>query len=189
MDKHFPIFNRNKVKMSYRCTPNLARKISGHNSKIMNASKTDDIPERECNCRKKAECPVQGKCLQAGVVYQATINRQDGIVDTYIGLSEPPFKDRFRNHKSNFKTRNPKNATSLSKHIWKLQDQNIEHDVSWKIVSRAKPFNHVTNYCQLCTREKYFIIFKPEMASINARNEIAGPCLHKHNKLLKKSKS
>ena len=26
------------------------------------------------------ECPVQGKCLQAGVVYQATINRQDGIV-------------------------------------------------------------------------------------------------------------
>ena len=109
----------------------------------MNASKTDDIPERECNCRKKAECPVQGKCLQAGVVYQATINRQDGIVDTYIGLSEPPFKDRFRNHKSNFKTRNPKNATSLSKHIWKLQDQNIEHDVSWKIVSRAKPFNHL----------------------------------------------
>ena len=111
------------------------------------------------------------------------------IGDTYIGLSEPPFKDRFRNHKSNFKTRNPKNATSLSKHIWKLQDQNIEHDVSWKIVSRAKPFNHVTNYCQLCTIEKYFIISKPEMASINARNEIAGPCLHKHNKLLKKSKS
>ena len=196
MDKHFPpgnplhqIFNRSKVKMSYRCTPNLARKISGHNSKILNANKTDAMPARECNCRKKDECPVQGKCLQDGVVYQATISRQDGRVDTYIGLSEPPFKDRFRNHKSNFKTRNPKNATSLSKHIWKLQDQNIEYDVSWKIVSRAKPFNHVTNYCQLCTREKYFIIFQPEMASINSRNEIAGPCLHKHNKLLKKSKS
>ena len=43
MDKHFPpgnplnkIFNRSKVKMSYRCTPNLSRKISAHNSKILN---------------------------------------------------------------------------------------------------------------------------------------------------------
>ena len=90
---------------------------------------------------------------------------------------------------TNFKTRNPKNSTGLSKHIWKLEDQNIGYDVSWKIVSRAKPYNHVTNSCQLCTREKFFIIFKPEMASINERNEIAGPCLHKHSKLLKKSKS
>ena len=90
-------------------------------------------------------------------------------------------------HKSNFKTRNPKNATGLSKYIWKLQDQAIDFDISWKIVSRAKPFNHVTKVCQLCTREKYFIIFKPEMASINERSEIAGPCLHKHGKLLKKS--
>ena len=64
----------------------------------MNASKTDDIPERECNCRKKAECPVQVKCLQAGAIYQASINRQAELVDTYIGLSEPPFKDYFQNH-------------------------------------------------------------------------------------------
>ena len=198
MDKHFPpgnplnkIFNRNKVKMSYRCTANLSRKISGHNAKILKSNNNNNhqVPPKECNCRKKDECPVQGKCLQEGVVYQATVNRQDGKVDTYIGLSAPPFKDRFRNHKSNFKTRNPKNSTGLSKHIWKLEDQNIGYDVSWKIVSRAKPYNHVTNSCQLCTREKFFIIFKPEMASINERNEIAGPCLHKHSKLLKKSKS
>jgi hypothetical protein len=173
--------------MSYRCTANLARKISGHNAKILSSTQNNEEPKKECNCRKKDECPVQGKCLQAGVVYQATVTRQDDRVDTYIGLSEPPFKDRFRNHKSSFKTRNPKNATALSKHIWKLEDENVQFEVSWKIVSRAKPFNHVTNVCQLCTREKYFIIFKPEMASINSRNEIAGPCLHKHNKLLKKS--
>jgi hypothetical protein len=60
MDKHFPpgnplnkIFDRSKVKMSYRCTPNLARKISGHNSKILNANKTDAMPACECNCIKK----------------------------------------------------------------------------------------------------------------------------------------
>ena len=126
-------------------------------------------------------------CLQEGVVYQAKIERGDLKTDTYIGLTSTPFKDRWRNHKSNFKTRNPKNSTCLSKYIWNLQDQNIEHTVSWKIVSKAKPFNHVTGVCHLCIREKYFIIFKPEMATINDRNEIAGPCLHKHGKLLKKS--
>jgi hypothetical protein len=73
--------------------------------------------------------------------------------------------------------------------MWKLEDQNIGYDVSWKIVSLAKLYNHVTNSCQLCTGEKFFIILKLEMASINERNEIAGPCLHKHSKLLKKSKS
>ena len=197
MDKHFPpgnplnkIFNRSKIKMSYRCTPNLARKISAHNSKILNQNpeKEAEITTKlECNCRKKDECPVGNKCLQSGVVYQATIRRGDRKVDTYIGLSAPPFKDRWRNHNSNFKTRNPKNATGLSKYIWGLQDQNISYDISWKIVSRAKPFNHVTNVCNLCTREKYFIILKPEMTSLNKQTEISGPCLHKHSKLLANS--
>ena len=88
-----------------------------------------------------AECPVQGKCLQEGVVYQATIRRGGGAIDTYIGLTSTSFKDRWQNHRSNFKTRNPKNSTALSKHLWKLDDENVQYDVSWKIVSRAKPFN------------------------------------------------
>ena len=176
--------------MSYRCTPNLARKISGHNSKILKAYENGEGPlvEKDCNCRKANECPVEGKCLQKGVVYQATLRRGDGVIDTYIGLTSTSFKERWRNHKSNFKTRNPKNATALSKHVWRLQDSGIGYEISWKLVSRAKPFNHVTGVCHLCNREKYFIIFKPEMASLNERNEIAGPCLHKHSNLLKKSK-
>ena len=197
MDKHFPpgnplhqIFNRSKVKMSYRCTQNLARNISGHNTKLLSEAKTIqglELNKKECNCRKADECPVQKKCLTESVVYQATIKRGDGVTDTYIGLTATSFKDRWQNHKSDFKTRNPKNATALSKYIWNLEDENIPYDVSWGIVSRAKPFNQGTGVCNLCTREKYFIIFKPEMATINSRNEIAGPCLHKHSKLLKKS--
>ena len=42
VDKHFPvghplhnIINRNTVKMSYRCLPNMGRKLSNHNSKIL----------------------------------------------------------------------------------------------------------------------------------------------------------
>ena len=196
MDKHFPpgnplnkIFNRSKVKMSYRCTENLARKISAHNSKFLNK----DISEgavatpKECDCRKKAECPVENKCMQKGVIYQATIRRGDSKVDTYIGLTSTSFKERWRNHKSNFKTRNPKNATALSKHIWKLEDQRINFEISWKIVSRAKPFDPGSGVCHLCIREKYFIIYKPELSTINSRDEIVRPCLHKASQLLTKS--
>jgi hypothetical protein len=67
----------------------LSRNISGHNAIILKSDNNNQIPPKECNCRKKDECPVQGKCLQDGVVYQATVNREDGISDTYIGLSAP----------------------------------------------------------------------------------------------------
>ena len=43
----------------------------------------------------------------------------------------------------------------------------VGFNIGWKIVSSATPFNHVTNECKLCVREKYFIIFKPEMATLN----------------------
>ena len=119
------------------------------------------------------------------VVYQATVKRGDGVEDTYIGLTSTTFKERWSNHKSNFRTRNPKNACGLSRYIWKLQDDQIKYEVSWKIVSRAKKFNHVTGVCQLCIREKYFIMYKPKLATINDKNEIGGPCLHKRGQLLR----
>ena len=58
---------------------------------------------------------MENKCLQSGVVYQATITRGDEKVDTYIGLSAPPFKDRWRNHNSSFKTRIPKDQQAPKK--------------------------------------------------------------------------
>ena len=194
LDKHFPpgnplhaIFNRSKVKMSYRCTKNLARNISSHNSKIIQAGKNSEVENGGCNCRVKSNCPVEGECLKRGVIYQAEVTRDDNVVDNYIGLAATSFKARWSNHCSSFRTRNPQNSTTLSKYVWGLEDKNIGYQVKWKIVGTAPPYNHVTDQCKLCIREKYFIIFQPEMASINSRSEIAGNCLHKKSELLKHS--
>ena len=172
--------------MSYRCTPNLGLKIAAHNSKIL--KNEEDVGEnvRSCNCRNKDLCPVDGNCLSKSVIYQAVVTREDGVVDSYVGLTENSFKDRWTKHKSSFKTRNPKNASGLSRYIWNLEDQKIGYSMKWNIISRAKPFNPASGVCRLCIREKFFIIFQPNMATINARNEIAGPCLHKSSRLLKK---
>ena len=132
-------------------------------------------------------CPADGKCLSEGVIYQAVVTREDGIVDSYIGMTATSFKGRWRNHMSSFKTRNPNNATALSRYIWDLQDKKIGYSLQWRLVSRGKPYNHVTDTCRLCIREKYFIVYHPEMSSINSRNEIASHCPHKIGQLLRRS--
>ena len=80
---------------------------------------------------------------------------------------------------------NPKNASDMSRYVWNLEDHIIGFGIKWNILSKAKPFDPASGVCRLCIREKYFIIFQPEMATINSRNEIAGPCLHKSRRLLK----
>ena len=66
--KHFPpyhrfhkIFNNNNIKISYSCMPNMKQIILNHNNNILNNSKNHN-PTPPCNCRKKEECPLQGKC-------------------------------------------------------------------------------------------------------------------------------
>ena len=158
--------------MSYRCTKNLASRISIHNSNIINPNCEGNSG---CNCRVSNECPVDRKCLQSGVVYQAIIAREDGIIDTYVGMTANSFKDRWRNHMSSFRTRNPNNSTTISKYIWDLQDKNIQYSLKWRLIAKGKPYNHVTDTCRLCIREKYLIIFQPDMASINSISEIIQP--------------
>ena len=63
IDKHFPpsnplskLINRNTVKISYKCTPNLTKLISGHNSDIINESIHKPLV-RKINCSKNAVFP------------------------------------------------------------------------------------------------------------------------------------
>ena len=78
-------------------------------------------------------------------------------------------------------------GTSLSKYIWSLKRKKIDFEMKWKILERAQPFSPVSEICNLCTTEKYYIVFEPQEATINQLDEINGPCLHKHAKLLQKT--
>ena len=50
----------------------------------------------------------------------------------------------------------------------------------------VKPFTRVNDQCALCTAEKKVIIFKPDLATLNTRNELGAHCKHKESRLLYK---
>ena len=193
LDKCFPpgnplrkILNRNTVKMSYSTTPNMAQIISGKNGKLLNMSKEG---EKTCSCTKlkKDKCPLDQMCLSKSIVYQATVTQQNKKTDTYIGQTSVEFKARWAVHKQTFK--DPQQSqTALSNHVRSLEAKNTNHTITWKLIDRGKSFSPVTGVCWLCVKEAFYILFKPELATLNSKSEIFSTCFHKKPALLIKKK-
>ena len=55
--------------------------------------------------------------------------------ETYIGLTAPQFKARYRNRLMSFRHEKRRNETELSKHLPQL---------TWKILAKAKPYTNFT---------------------------------------------
>ena len=73
---------------------------------------------------------------------------------------------------------------TLSTHLEKLFDEKKDFEMSWKIVDQAQDFNPVNRKCWLCLKEKYYIIFQPEGATLNTRSELFSTCRHRLRLLL-----
>ena len=72
----------------------------------------------------------------------------------------------------------------MSKYVWELKDQGIEYTITWKIIARGRGFDPTTRSYQACLKEKYFIMFRPEGATLNNRNEFHNTCRHRKTFLL-----
>ena len=128
---------------------------------------------------------MDGNCQDASVIYQATVKHLDNNVEAnYIGLTENTFKTRYNLHTCSFRNTHHRNDTTLSQYIWKLNDDKIQYLLHWKIVTKCKPYSPSTKCCNLCLNEKYYIIFKRQMASLNHRNELTTGCRHKRKFLV-----
>ena len=94
-------------------------------------------------------------------------------------------KTRYRNHIASFRHAKHKNSNELSKHIWTLKDNNIEHFISWRILSSHSPYNSSSKRCNLCLKEKFLITCRPELSTLNKRNELVSSCRHRNKALLR----
>jgi hypothetical protein len=176
------IFNKNTVKISYKCMQNVKQKISMHNNKVKKQEEQVVQTPPGCNCRK-FPCPLNNGCLVDKVVYKATVSTNDSV-ETYTGLTGNTFKERYGGHKTSFNLRRYAKSTTLSKYVWKQKDENKNYDVDWSIIDRAPSFNPTTRSCRLCLKEKFYIMFYPSAATLNDRSEFFSTCRHRLQLLL-----
>ena len=111
LSKHFPpnnkyykIFNKQNVKLSYSCMPNMGSIIAQHNKQVLNRHSSADTETPPCNSRNKRDCPLEGKCRTKYVIYKASVCTPNGKTMSYYGCCEKNFKARCYNHKQSFKT-------------------------------------------------------------------------------------
>ena len=102
LKKHFPkknkllkVFNKNNVKISYRCVSNISSIIIGHNKSLVQPK----ITKYGYNFRVKNTCPLQNQCQTPNLIYRADVeNAVNDEKKIYFGLAATTFKDRFGNH-------------------------------------------------------------------------------------------
>ena len=106
------------------------------------------------------------------------------ICVTYIKLTENEFKVRYKNHHATFRHSKDRNSTELSKYIRSRKDNNIKHSIYWQILSSHQPYNSSSKRCNLCLKEKFFILCRPDLSTLNKRNELVSSCRHRRKSLL-----
>ena len=139
-----------------------------------------------CNCRGgEKNCPMEGaRCLDSNILYHAKVEEEGKPDVGYVGLTANTFKVRYGNHKTSFKYSAKRINSSLAGHVWRLKDANHPFTITWKAFATYPDFNPSTNSCRLCLMEKYTIMHRPDLATINQRDEFFTPCQHKQSKLL-----
>ena len=177
-------FNRNNLKLSYRTMPNIAQKITSHNRGILERSNggnsiNEGTPSSNCNCRDRANCPMEGNCLTSSLVYKATVNQE-----TYIGMTGGQFKTRYNSHKASFRHRNKESETTLSKYIWSEKDKGNDPEIKWECVTVAPTYTPGLGRCILCLREKEKILYYRKESTLNSRMEITNTCRHRRKFIL-----
>ena len=180
-------FNRSTIKISYSTMNNVKNHIAKHNAKISSKFKCDDGDkkkknEKECDCTRKfkGKCPLQGRCLQKSLVYQAHVTTtNNNKTMTYTGMTKNTFKQRFLVHNGTIEKRPTKEkVTTLSDHVWKLKDQKTPFKITWSVKAKAYSFSSGSRCCDLCLTEKMTILLAPKMFSLNQRNELLAKCPH-----------
>ena len=140
------LFNNNNTKLSYCCTPNIDQTIAAHNKKILAEDSEDRVDTKTCSCTPKppsntVECPLEGKCLEKEIVYQATAICEDGEVKKYIGAASTTFKARLYNHQSSFTMEEKKHQTTLSSYVWRKREEGKEVNIEYKVLAKAPAYS------------------------------------------------
>ena len=69
--------------------------------------------------------------------------------------------------------------TALTNYYWQEKNAGRDPGISWKFLeTNVQIFNPIRNRCRLCLREKFNIVLKPTLASLNSLQETFAHCRH-----------
>ena len=162
--------------------PNMGNEITKHNNKLL--FQNSEEPTRKCNCRDKANCPMDGNCLQKCFVYQAQVDTTSSK-RYYFGTCEDEFKTRYNNHTKSFRTERYRMETKLSEYVCDLQDKGEHFVIKWSVAAKASPYTSGSKRCDLCLTEKLLIAKADPKTLLNKRSEIVSKCRHRNKFTLK----
>ena len=156
--KFVKVFNKNTIKLSDSCMPNIRSKIYGHNNKIVQPKPTD--PQKLCSSLVKEGCPMNVLCFTSSISYQATIKCGDSKYKQkrYKRICETTFKKRYANHRKSFNLSKSENGTTLSIEYWNLKQKQQASRLKWEIKGQYKTYYPTLKKCNLCLNEKLTII-------------------------------
>ena len=103
------IFNKNSIKLSNSCCRNIGSEIASHNRRIIQTISNS----QGCNCRNRAESPLDNECLTPNIVCKAVVSAPSKRDKKYFGIARTPFKDSFRNHARDFRYKKYANSPKL----------------------------------------------------------------------------
>ena len=161
-------------------------KKMSHNKSILNPVSNT---EYGYNCRSKESCLLQNKCLTLKIVYRADVkNLTNDEEKICLGVTDPPFKERFANHTRDFKHPKYRNSTELSKYVWELKDIRLSPVIKWSIVAKFLS-KTLLRFCNLCLSQKIYIIKSFSDPNLpNKKFELVNTCRHQGKLLLKSFK-
>ena len=117
------------------------------------------------------------KCLSGYLVYNALVDGLDtNKTKHYHGTCEKNFKERYNNNRASFRNKNKEKSTELLKYIWELKDNNIQHNLKWRIASKAHPYVCGSRKYNLYLTEKLTIIKADPEPLLNTRDELVSKC-------------
>ena len=97
---------------------------------------------------------------------------------SYIGVTANEFKQRYRNHLKSFQHIKYANNTELSKHIWRLKENNRKFNISWSIVIQVAAYKTGSKRWNLCLEEKLLMTKGKHYNLLNRRIELFSRCRH-----------
>jgi hypothetical protein len=183
VEKHFTpehpfykILNKNTLKISYSCLPNMKAVLNAHNKKVTNKDDTSKTKAPLCNCEEINKCPVEGRCLLKNVVYKADVSTKSTETKSYIGSTKRAFKKRYEEHLSSFEGK--RTGTKLSRYIEDLKYSNQKYNIRWKIIKQSHQSSPNIKFCTLCNLERMEIARATKRNLLNSRNELVTQCPH-----------